>query len=91
MVEIIIDRNKCEGKAVCLAACPENVFELKEPSPETLRLLSRIKLKFHGGKQAFAVRAENCTACGVCVKRCPEKAIIIRGIEEENHGARETA
>ena len=77
MVEIIINRNKCEGKANCLAICPEDVFELKAPSPEKLSRLSRVKLRFHGGKQAFAVRPENCTACGACVDDCPEKAINI--------------
>ncbi|WP_349700487.1 4Fe-4S binding protein [Acidisarcina polymorpha] len=37
--------------------------------------LSRIKASVHGNRQAFAVRAEACQACGVCVSACPEGAI----------------
>jgi ferredoxin len=29
----------------------------------------------HGWKQAFAVNADACRACGLCVEACPEKAI----------------
>jgi NAD-dependent dihydropyrimidine dehydrogenase PreA subunit len=38
-------------------------------------LLGRLKALAHGGKQAFAVSAEACHACGLCVKACPENAI----------------
>jgi NAD-dependent dihydropyrimidine dehydrogenase PreA subunit len=32
---------------------------------------------FHGGRQAFAERAEQCSACGLCVQACPEQAITL--------------
>ena len=76
-MKIRIDRNKCEGKATCLDVCPEDVFKLQKPAKQELSWLSRIKLKFHGGEQAFAVNEGDCTGCELCVERCPEKAIAL--------------
>jgi len=36
--------------------------------------VGRLKVFAHGGRQAFAVRADACHACGLCVA-CPERAI----------------
>lgn len=77
-MEIIIDRNKCEGKMNCLEVCPEDVFLMKKPDRQDLTFLTRIKMKFHGEKQAFAVKPENCTLCRLCVEHCPEDAISIK-------------
>lgn len=74
MPTIIIDSKKCEGKANCLA-CPQKVLELREPDPKQLSWFSRIRVRAHGGKQAFAVRPNDCDGCGICVESCPEKAI----------------
>lgn len=77
-LEPLIDRNHCEGKADCVSACPYNVFELRILSREEraqLSFVGRIKAFVHGGKQAFAVRADQCHACGICVVECPERAI----------------
>lgn len=74
----IIDRSRCEAKRDCVAACPYDVFEVRRLTAAergALGLVSRLKLFVHGGKQAFAVRAEDCHACGLCVKACPEQAI----------------
>lgn len=78
MTEIIIDRNRCEGKAVCLAVCPRNVFELKRPDGKEMSWHARLRLRFHGGKQAFAVRPQDCDACNICAQKCPEDAILIK-------------
>jgi len=74
----VVDLNRCEGKAVCVQVCPYHVFELRvipaaEAGPLTLR--GRLKRLMHGGRQAVAVRASDCHACGLCVKECPEEAI----------------
>ena len=77
-LEPLIDRNHCEGKADCVRVCPYNVFELRVLTPDEraqLSFLGRIKARVHGGKQAFAVRAADCHACGLCVRECPERAI----------------
>lgn len=76
MPTILIDRNKCEGKANCLV-CPRDVFELKEPDPAELSWISRLRIRAHGGKQAFAAKPENCDGCGLCVSICPERAITL--------------
>lgn len=81
----VIDRNRCEAKADCVQVCPYQVFEIRTLTAEERKDLSlpgRLKLFVHGGKQAFAVRAEVCRACGLCVRACPEKAITLVPAEE---------
>lgn len=76
-----IDRNRCEGKAACVAVCPYQVFSLGRLAPEHRRGLSlRGKLKgyAHGWKQAFTPQADACHACGLCVAACPEQAITLK-------------
>jgi 4Fe-4S ferredoxin len=74
----VIDRNRCEAKADCVRVCPYDVFEVRKVTADErtgLSFVGRLKLLTHGGKQAFAVHAASCHACGLCVKACPEKAI----------------
>ena len=74
----VIDRNRCEGKQDCVRVCPYQVFEMGRLSDEQRRELSfvgRIKGFAHGYRQAFAVRPDQCHACGQCVSACPERAI----------------
>lgn len=79
----VIDRGRCEGKEDCVTACPYDVFEVRRLTPEeraTVPFVGKLKLFFHGGRQAFAVRTEACHACGLCVTACPEKAIKLRAV-----------
>ena len=74
----VIDRNRCEGKAECVAVCPVGVFEigiLPENARMGLTLRGKVKGFVHGWRQAFPVRAEACESCGKCVALCPEDAI----------------
>ena len=74
----LIDRARCEAKEDCVHVCPYHVFavrRLTDGERQGLGWLARAKLFVHGGRQAFAVRAADCHACGLCVKACPEKAI----------------
>jgi NAD-dependent dihydropyrimidine dehydrogenase PreA subunit len=74
----VIDRNRCEGKADCVAVCPTNVFVVGVlPPGERAGMSWRGKLKGfgHGWKQAFTPNAAACEACGKCVEACPEEAI----------------
>lgn len=74
----VINRNKCEGKGPCVAACPFDVLEvgtLSKADRANLSVIGKIKAFAHGGKQAFVVRPDLCAACGLCVQICPEKAI----------------
>jgi NAD-dependent dihydropyrimidine dehydrogenase PreA subunit len=74
---------RCEAKADCVAVCPYDVFEIRALTAEELASLpffSRLKVRVHGGKQAFAVRADACHACGLCVSACPERAITLQKV-----------
>lgn len=74
----VIDRNRCEGKAVCFEVCPTDVFViglLSEDQRHKLSWKGRIKGWAHGWKQAFTPNASACEACAKCVESCPEGAI----------------
>lgn len=76
----VIDRSRCEAKADCVSICPYQVFEihpLATAERKELSVLGYLKVLVHGGKQAFAVRADACRACGLCVRACPEQAISL--------------
>lgn len=83
-----IDRNRCEGKGDCLAACPYDVFTigtLAPPDRQGLSLKGRIKGWAHGWQQAFTPNADACRACGHCVSACPEHAItLVRTLPRHN-------
>jgi 4Fe-4S ferredoxin len=77
----VIDRNKCEGKAECVAVCPTNVFAigtLAKSERSGLSLKGKIKGFAHGWQQAFMPRADACEACALCVTACPERAITLK-------------
>ena len=79
----VVDRNRCEAKEDCVRVCPYNVFEIRVLSAgerADLSFVGRLKSFFHGHRQAFAVRAAECHACGLCVQACPEKAIKLRAV-----------
>ena len=74
----VVDRNRCEAKADCVAVCPYHVFEVRalEPADRAgLSWLGRLKTWAHGGRQAYVVRPGDCHACNRCVEACPEDAI----------------
>jgi 4Fe-4S ferredoxin len=77
----VVNRNRCEAKGPCVSACPYDVFTILPVPAEDRKDISvagRLKLFVHGGKQAYAVNADACRACGLCVAACPEKAISLR-------------
>jgi 4Fe-4S ferredoxin len=81
----VVDRNRCEGKAECVAVCPVGVFEIAVLAREARGELSfkgKVKGFVHSWRQAYAVREAACEACGLCVKHCPEGAIklVSRGV-----------
>lgn len=78
VVAPVIDRDRCEAKADCVRVCPYDVFEIRplgDAERAALSLVGRLKAFFHGNRQAYAVRAEACRACRLCVDACPENAI----------------
>lgn len=77
----VIDRNRCEAKADCVRVCPYGVFSIQSLTADdraSLSLRGRLKAFFHGGKQAYTPKADECHACGLCVSACPEGAISLQ-------------
>ena len=75
-----VNRTRCEGKADCVAVCPYGVFEVRtieRTDWAALPALAKLKVWAHGKKSAYAVRADACQACGLCVVACPEDAISL--------------
>ncbi len=80
MLTPIIDRNRCEGKAACVAVCPVDVFQVKTLPKEmrtSLSFIGKLKGFAHGWQQAIIVNANVCEGCGLCIKACPESAITL--------------
>lgn len=76
----VIDRNRCEGKGPCVAACPYDVLETKHLSRRErsqLTVIGTLKAWAHGYQQASATAVDRCMACGDCVRVCPEHAITL--------------
>ncbi len=74
----MFDRNRCEGKAACIAVCPYDVFEVCKIDAQdylALSFLGSIKSRVHRGMTAYASNADACRACALCVRACPEDAI----------------
>ena len=80
----VIDRNKCEGKADCVPACPYAIFKvdtLPKEQRDGLSLIGTLKGMAHHWQQALLVHPEQCRACGFCVKACSEHAIKLHRSE----------
>lgn len=82
----VVDRNRCEAKEDCVRVCPYDVFEVRPLAPAdkaTMSLLGRFKAVFHGNRQAYVVRADECHACQLCIAACPEQAIRLEAFRPE--------
>ena len=77
MANVAIDALRCEGSGRCVRICPSGVFTMA-PVDTTLPLRVRLKVAFHGGKQAMVETEAACVACMRCVALCPEQAITVR-------------
>ena len=64
MVNVTVDKTKCNGDGVCVGVCPVAVFELKEVAG------------FEGMKSAV-VNPEACIACRACEIQCATQCITI--------------
>jgi 2-oxoglutarate ferredoxin oxidoreductase subunit delta len=63
----VIDRERCNGCALCVGACPEKILAL-----------SRDTFNRQGVPFAECFEEARCTACLSCAIICPDMAIQIR-------------
>jgi NAD-dependent dihydropyrimidine dehydrogenase PreA subunit len=69
-------RHEGENKPKAAPAPPRETGRAPEDAEKTgLSVIGRLKAFAHGNQQAYAVNADECHACGLCVKACPESAI----------------
>ena len=76
----LVDFRRCEGKRDCIEVCPYDVFEVRRMDDADfapLTLKAKLKQIVHGRQVAYAPRADQCRACGLCVVACPESAISL--------------
>jgi len=74
----VVDHGRCEAKRDCVRVCPNDVFEVRRMDPydfTRLGAIGRLKNIAHRRMTAYVVRPEQCSACGLCVPACPERAI----------------
>ena len=82
----VVNHKRCEAKGPCVQACPVDVFEIRKIEPkdyDALGFFGKLKNRAHGRKVAYAVRADLCEACGLCVSACPERAIKLIRIDRK--------
>jgi len=61
-----------------VGVCPYDVFEIRPIAPHDrsgMSFAGRLTAFFHGNRQAYVVRPDDCHACQLCVEACPEKAL----------------
>jgi heterodisulfide reductase subunit A len=66
-VVVHVDRERCDGCAMCIDSCPANALEV-------------VDSKNRPGKKVIFIHAKLCQGCGVCEGTCPKEAIFIPGL-----------
>ncbi|MDI7266578.1 MAG: 4Fe-4S binding protein [Myxococcota bacterium] len=65
MPKVQVDRDRCKGCEMCVAACPQQVLGLSR------------QINFKGYFPAEPVRPELCLGCRICAIVCPDVAVEI--------------
>ncbi len=63
--KILVDRERCKGCGVCVAACPLNVLALSN------------EVNSKGYPVAMMATPEACTGCASCGISCPDACITV--------------
>lgn len=74
--KVEVNARRCEGAKDCIEVCEPRVFAMRPP-PDELPWYLKLRVKVHGGKQAYPRNEAACTGCMKCVSACPEKAITV--------------
>lgn len=70
-MKIEISKKFCKGCQICINACPKHVFSK-----------SKIRNNY-GTEMPEAARPEDCIACRICEKMCPDGCIDVEENEEK--------
>ena len=62
---IHIDKDRCKGCGLCVAACPQKVLAFSGEFNQS------------GYNVVYAATPENCTGCAFCALTCPDVAIEV--------------
>jgi len=65
MPQVLIDKNRCKGCELCVAACPQQVLSMSKAINEK------------GYFFAAVTRGERCIGCRLCGITCPDLAIRV--------------
>ena len=70
--EHTLDTRRCKGCGLCIDVCPVNVLEISS------------EVSAQGCYPAYQARPEDCTFCSACCIMCPDLAITISKIEDDD-------
>lgn len=62
---VIIDKERCKGCGLCIAACPQHVLAFSG------------KINKSGYNYAYVEHPEKCVGCSFCAMTCPDVAIEV--------------
>jgi 2-oxoglutarate ferredoxin oxidoreductase subunit delta len=66
VAHVFIDRDRCKGCELCVAACPQHVLAMAfEPNSRGLNVAS-------------VVQPRHCIGCRLCYVTCPDAAVELR-------------
>lgn len=70
----VVDRSKCTGCSACMNVCPRHVISMKPVAKQPVVECSNTER----GAAVNKTCKVGCIACGLCVKNCPEQAIVLK-------------
>jgi 2-oxoglutarate ferredoxin oxidoreductase subunit delta len=64
-MKVVMDQDLCKGCGICIAVCPKKVFAFSK------------RRNSYGSPMPEPVKENECIACHLCEKQCPDAAINV--------------